>query len=182
MALLCGCACTCPLLPLLLLHAFRVCLAFHLLLISLVCLPPNTLGCLYRINCTDELSRSVRLPLPSWLTRAADSMPVFNPQGHTVFPTDFKATAPVAAAAASLLAAAAALVAGADIGTFTAAAAAPVVVLQQHLLLLAVELLALTYANVALNFLAAKALNSRATAEKLRQIFKAPGDSATLRV
>lgn len=50
------------------------------------------------------------------------------------------------------------------------------------LLCLQVELLALTYANVAVNFLAAKALSSRANDARLRRFFRRPGESADLRV
>lgn len=68
----------------------RVCVGVHLSLVSLVMLPPNAVGCLYRINCTDELSRSLSAPLPAWASRAAAGMPVYNSQGHTVFPNAWK--------------------------------------------------------------------------------------------
>ncbi|OEH76678.1 p-type cation-transporting protein [Cyclospora cayetanensis] len=126
---------------------FRVCCGLHALLIGLVLMPPNTLGCLYRINCTDELSRSLDLPLPAWASRAATRMPLYNPQGHTLFPASWKASS--------------------DIGC------------PLHF---RVELLALTYLNVAANFLAAKALNARVVNTQIRRLFRTPGDSADLRV
>ena len=50
------------------------------------------------------------------------------------------------------------------------------------LLLLQVELLLLTYLNVAVNFIAAKILNSRGVNKKLRKFFNSTGDSDDLRV
>eukprot|EP00375_Theileria_parva_P003757 XP_766443.1 P-type ATPase [Theileria parva strain Muguga] len=51
---------------------------------------PNKLTCLFRINCTDEMSRATKIPILELLTTSASGLPFHGEHSHNVLPKNFK--------------------------------------------------------------------------------------------
>ncbi|KAK2196842.1 bifunctional P-type ATPase [Babesia duncani] len=65
-------------------------LAINSVLTFLLFSGPSKLTCLFRINCTDEVSRTTVIPFLRVLTTSANGMPFHGPVGHNVIPFRFK--------------------------------------------------------------------------------------------
>ncbi|XP_953853.1 P-type ATPase, putative [Theileria annulata] len=51
---------------------------------------PTKLTCLFRINCTDEVSRATKIPILELLTTSASGLPFHGEHSHNVLPNNFK--------------------------------------------------------------------------------------------
>ncbi|BAM39410.1 P-type ATPase [Theileria orientalis strain Shintoku] len=56
----------------------------------LVFTKPNRLSCLFRINCTDEVSKMTKIPVLGLLTTSARGLPFHGEHSHNVLPLKFK--------------------------------------------------------------------------------------------